>query len=731
MVCFLSTVSFISITYFFYHIEKKEFTTKQKNIVKIKANAINSIFLQYEILLDILGFQILNSKDEKFIEKAKYATQSLLKYESSILGFSLASPDGKIFLLNTILNEKEDSYKNLLNDNQTKSSFIEALHCNKMIVGKSYFHEKLQKYIIPLRKAIKINNNVVAVISSAIDLNYTFRNILLTNSKFKQSFLFKQNNYFLEISEDKAFKKPIIKDEQKEFKEAILDKADLTLEQLKDKEKIITIENRENSSFSTIKYLKRFDLWIVIQSSKKELYTPILKTFIFMLIIVIAIQMLVYYLVRHIYKIEKSKQQHLYEKAIKDDLTGLFNRFYLTKKLEKNRPYSLLFLDIDNFKTLNDTFGHFYGDKILKIISIRLQRFIKEDDFIVRYSGDEFILITYNTNKEEIEILAKNILTDFSSINNIGKIKFTLSLSIGIVQYPINGRDQEEIKKYADIAMYEAKKIKNTFVFFENSLKDKYLRQSLIEQELRKAITNDEIYMMYQPQFDSNLNFHGVEALVRWENSKLGFVTPDEFIKIAENSGIMASLGNHIISKSLKDIKNIQDSLKKQFHLSINISMKQFIEKEFFNDLLHQIKKVKFKKEYITLEVTENVFIEDIEFIVNLLNRLKKQNLKISLDDFGTGYSSLSLLKKVPIDELKIDKSFIDDIINDVNSLNMAKSIITIGKQLNMSILAEGIETKEQKDLLDTLNCDLYQGYYYSKPLRKEQLKEFLKTTSS
>ena len=232
--------------------------------------------------------------------------------------------------------------------------------------------------------------------------------------------------------------------------------------------------------------------------------------------------------------------------------------------------------------------------------------------------------------------------------------------------------------------------------------------------------------MMYQPQIDKSGNLHGVEALVRWENEKLGFVPPDEFIKIAERTGIMTSLGDYIIKTSIEEIKNIQKTTNQKFELSINISVKQFMEIDFFSSLFRLIDNANFDRLRLTLEVTENVFIEDIKYIIDLLKKLKENGIKISLDDFGTGYSSLSLLKNLPIDELKIDKSFVDDILIDEVSRNMIESIISIGKKFNLKIVAEGIETLEQKELLENYGCNIFQGYYYSKPLKKNDLLNFI-----
>jgi len=231
---------------------------------------------------------------------------------------------------------------------------------------------------------------------------------------------------------------------------------------------------------------------------------------------------------------------------------------------------------------------------------------------------------------------------------------------------------------------------------------------------------------MYQPQINCYGSLLGVEALLRWNHTKKGFISPEKFIPIAENSGLMPSLGKKIIEMALKEIKKVQDEISSDFTLSINISIQQFMESDFLANLLEKIEKSKMKKVFICLEITENLFIEDVEYILPLLKEIRSCGIKISLDDFGTGYSSLGVLKSLPINELKIDKSFVDNVVNEEQSRVMVKNVISIGKNLHMSILAEGVETIEQIDFLKENSCDAFQGYYFSKPLNLGDLKEFI-----
>ena len=305
-------------------------------------------------------------------------------------------------------------------------------------------------------------------------------------------------------------------------------------------------------------------------------------------------------------------------------------------------------------------------------------------------------------------------------------MQFHLGASIGIARYPQHGDSLNALLRAADIAMYEAKKDKNSVVIYRDEIEDTYLRHNRIEQLLRLARHRNELFMVYQPQVDQAGTLVGVEALVRWNNAELGFVPPDQFIAVAETSGLMTELGNFIIERSLQDIRQVQDALAQHFNLSLNISVRQLLQPGFVEMLGDMVQRYRFSPHEIVLEITENLFIEDMNNVGSVIFTLRDRGFNISLDDFGTGYSSLSVLQKLPIDELKVDKSFVDDIHHDEKARKMIKNIIAIGKNYGMSVLAEGVETEQQACMLNTFGCDYYQGYWFSKPLDVEALCHFV-----
>lgn len=714
---------------------KKDFIVEEENLTKIKANSLSAIFSQYETILNIIENQLIIEKNYQSINLSEKVLNSVLINDNNILGFALFKPNGDLYLTN---NKNNENFPNLLEKEETKKSFEYTMQKDSIVLGRTYYSDIRKKFILPIRKTIRDKKGeILFVLSIIIDANkiqYSSK-----NEKYKHH-VFRGFDYFYQIynenenvnEKNNPYEKPVPKELLENIKESVEKKYNKSVEEIKNSEEVITFESKNYNSYDielvSSKYLKAYELWVITQIPINEVNKVFFKKLVYLFILLVIIYFILYYLFSVINHSEEKKQKALEFQAYHDYLTNLYNRLFIIQKfkIEKNKPFSLFFINVDNFKSVNNSHGHNYGDDVLKEISLRLIELKNSNDYLIRYSGDEFIFIVYDTNLGNIKELASKILKSLRQPYNINSVTFTLSCSIGIARYPDNAENFNEIKRYADIAMYESKKEKNKYTIFEDSVKDIYIKKLLMEYELKSSLKNNEMYMMYQPQIDINGNLYGVEALVRWENKNLGFVSPDKFIEIAEATGFMKKLGDFIINTSLKEIFEIQKLCNKKFQLSINISVKQFIEKDFNTELLNMIKKSGFDIKNVTLEITENVCIEDIDYIINLLKEFKQHSIKISLDDFGTGYSSLSLLKKLPIDELKIDKSFVDDILVNSSSKKMIENIISIGKNLDLVILAEGIEELEQKNLLESYGTTLFQGYYYSKPLKKDELLKFI-----
>lgn len=443
--------------------------------------------------------------------------------------------------------------------------------------------------------------------------------------------------------------------------------------------------------------------------------------------------------------IDISKQKGIEEKidylAHHDSLTNLLNRVSFIDKLEteiekhkKNKKkIAVIFLDIDNFKNINDILGHDFGDRLLILFSKILCSNLSANDFACRIGGDEFLIAaTCLNNENDIHMISDKILNIFKEPFNVYRKQIDLTASIGISVYPDDALEPISLMKNSDIAMYEAKRDgKNRYFLYNRNLIDALLRKSKIEAGLKDAIQNDGFDIFYQPKIKANANtLSGFEALLRWKSPELGMVSPAEFIPIAEESDLIIEIGSWVMQNACKQI-NIWNALGLNYGtISINVSSAQFMQHDFVNKVKNIISESKVNPKQIEIEITETLIMVNIEESINKMQKLQEIGITISLDDFGTGYSSLNYLRRIPINIIKIDKSFIDNICFNYEDRAVTNFIIQFAHQLNYEVVAEGIETSEQLEILKEMHCDKIQGYYFSKPLPKDKAKEFILSSS-
>jgi len=419
-----------------------------------------------------------------------------------------------------------------------------------------------------------------------------------------------------------------------------------------------------------------------------------------------------------------------------DNLTGLPNIIGFKERIEeeiikaKNNQevFAVLFLDLDRFKTINDILGHRSGDYLLKMVSERLKKILRDRDFVSRQGGDEFIILLSDVKNTEIAShIAKRIVNEIAKPFIIKEQEIFITVSIGISLYPYNGQDMETLIKNSDIAMNNVKKReKNNYLFYNEDMSNSLFRTRVVESELRRALTNEEFMLYYQPIIDIKTgNIKGVEALIRWKHPELGIVSPLEFIPIAEETGLIIPIGEWVINTACKQLKAWQSVLRPSLNISINISWIQLISSNFVKSIEKVLIENQIEPNTIVLEITESLFAENIKDVMITFAELKKLGVKVALDDFGTGYSSLNYLKKVPIDIIKIDKSFIDDITSSEYDKWIVESIINITHALNLVVVAEGVETIEQHDFLKSIDCDEIQGYLFNPPLQAEEFNKY------
>ncbi|WP_040287428.1 putative bifunctional diguanylate cyclase/phosphodiesterase [Sporosarcina koreensis] len=414
--------------------------------------------------------------------------------------------------------------------------------------------------------------------------------------------------------------------------------------------------------------------------------------------------------------------------AFHDDLTGLPNRRFLNKQIEdvipkladgRIRNAALLFLDLDRFKVINDNFGHSYGDQLLQQVSRRLLPYVRKSDVLARMGGDEFILLLTDFNSsDDVMAVAREMCGILEEPIVVNGRELITTASIGVALYPDYPITKEQFLLNADNAMYEAKSLgKNRFVVHTPELLETMKAESSLTFDLRKALENEEFILHYQPQVHNwTGELVGFEALVRWKHPSLGLLPPDRFIDLAEESGLITLLGEWVLEEACKQNRQWQDEGRTPVKLSVNLSAQQFLTRNIVGLVRSVLSRTGLAPRYLVIEITEYMAM-DYNYAVDVLRDLKALGVGISIDDFGTGYSSLNHLKNLPIDYIKIDKSFVDELTEDNNDAIIVNAIISMAHSLKKEVIAEGVETAEQLDSLKLQHCDISQGFLFGKPL--------------
>lgn len=429
-------------------------------------------------------------------------------------------------------------------------------------------------------------------------------------------------------------------------------------------------------------------------------------------------------------KIDES-YEGLHHIAYHDYLTNLPNRLALTDEVEKYlssqnvKDFALLFLDVDSFKFINDTLGHDFGDQLIKSISERFSSLLLDRCSLYRLGGDEFIILINDIDKPETaETYAKEVLTSLKEPFKIGDSILHVNMSIGATLYPEHGKDVNELLCCADIAMYKAKEARGSrYMLYAPPMNEKMIERMQIEKHLHIALDHNEFELYYQPQFDLlEKRITGVEALLRWNSRELGSVSPSKFIGVAEETQLIMPLGAWVMGEACKFAKKLKEKGMEDITVAVNISILQILQDNFVEFILETLNTYQLKPSCLELEITESILMESYEVIADKLKLLNQKGVKIALDDFGKGYSSLSYLKQLPITTLKIDKSFVDCISKEDRNTSLTGQIVMIGISMGLSVIAEGVETKEQLEYLVMNNCQKVQGYLFSKPLPEHKI---------
>lgn len=430
-------------------------------------------------------------------------------------------------------------------------------------------------------------------------------------------------------------------------------------------------------------------------------------------------------------------EETIWRQANFDPLTGLPNRMVFADRMEMaklqadrdERLVALHFLDLDYFKDVNDTEGHAAGDTLLKEVAHRLRATVRKTDTVSRLGGDEFAIIqTSIKHVDAAEELARKILKSLTEPFDVGTKKVFIGGSVGVTVYPLDDRDPDELLRNADIAMYAAKgKGRNTYVFYSADMSDAIKSRQKLEQDLHKALASGQLYLDYQPKMTSaDSTISGVEALLRWQHPTRGLIPPDEFIPLAEKAGLIEPLGTWVLREACRQNKEWQDRGLPPLTVAVNLSALQFRQGNLAETIENALAEFGLEACYLELEITETTAMHDAVRTADILDRLSALGVKISLDDFGTGYSSLAYLKRFPLSRIKIDKSFVADVIANADDAAIVDAVVNLGRSMNMTVTAEGVETGEQAEYLAQCGCDEFQGFHFSRPVTPEAVERLL-----
>ncbi len=440
--------------------------------------------------------------------------------------------------------------------------------------------------------------------------------------------------------------------------------------------------------------------------------------------------------------IERRKvvEEKLAHESLHDALTGLPNRLNLINTLnsllhqhkpETEKTLALLFLDLDRFKVINDSLGHHVGDLFLIEVAKKLKESLRQDDLVARLGGDEFCVLMPNISKDKVALnLCSRILKELKKPVIVEKHSLITSASIGVRLASSNEKSAETIMSDADAAMYQAKNLgKNRYCFFDSEIKMLVTNRMKMERDLRDAIDNNELYLVYQPLVNiKTKQIDGFEALVRWNHPINGLVNPGAFIPVAEETGLIVEIGEAVVNMACKMLSHFKNyPLLKNMYLNVNVSSVQVLARTLDHVIRQNLDNYQIDSDKLNVEITESILIEDYKAALSFVRELKSMNVKVYLDDFGTGYSSLSYLHKFPFDAIKLDRSFIQVLNDSANNETIVESIGLLASNLNIHIVAEGIETKEQLDIIQRMNYQVVQGFYFAKPMKQDEIENFVK----
>jgi diguanylate cyclase (GGDEF)-like protein len=694
--------------------------------VALVAQSMDSVLRTQDLLLTIVGREILRAGDLPQTPQHSPELDRILQENPVAIAFGMARADGQLMLVSS--NLVLDFLPNLLLAKTSRDSFQEALTTDTMVVGRTYFMSAMNKWIIPVRKALRNpQGDVVAVMTAGLSIDGQAG--VLSNSLHRGAYdrviLTRASDGYVQFLSEQGmgpaqysklqYQVETLVDQNPHWKN--LPTTDI---QQPDTPHAYRTHRNQQNYLGATQFNNRFQMWVMSETRMRPLWMTFFKTALIYTSIFLGSFLALFAMFRIIAVAEASRIKELMYLSRHDELTGVDNRSGLTASIDsllgRKQSFMVAVVNIDHFRGVNDRFGQEYGDQVLCAFARRLLSVVDEKDVVARLGADEFVLLIKTVNLQALESHARQLSRQMDKPLDLEQFPLQLGASIGVAVYPRDGDSVNALLRSAHLALYQAKKSRNDWCLYRKELEQAYIRRVQIEQRLRQALSFGQLTMVFQPQVDHTKAVYGYEALVRWYDDELGQVGPDEFVGVAEASGLMPALGQFVMEASVREFSEFVGAQGETWHLAVNISVLQFLQPGFANDIFSVLSRYGLSPRQLVLEMTESLFISNFDDVLAVLNELRKQGVRVSMDDFGTGYSSLSLLRTLPLDELKIDKSFIDGLLDDHKAQNMVASIISIARSHQFELVAEGVETEGQYLALMAMGCTLFQGYYFGRP---------------
>ena len=707
------------------------------------AQSTRATFIKHETILRVAGEELLRIGTLEHPEAGHDIIEDIAATDPGMVGFGFIRPDGQILLVSGVA--PGTPLPNLLQQEESADSFREALSAPILQTGRPWYMDVFHDWVIPVRKTIRDRQgNALAVMAAGYRITggtTTWAELELP--KDVGVGVLREDGYFQYLHFvtgrepgperlREVYGKPagagllaLIKADGHEQGTVHLDKS-LTVDNLR-----LVYRHLPEYGIYTAAALPESH---ITDAFLADLAGPASLVSVYLLLAVVGY--------RYAVRAQREHDRNLTYLAHHDALTGLPNRVLARERLDQalkvarrnDQRVALLFIDIDRFKEINDTYGHGEGDTLLTRVADRLLAAVRPGDTVARLGGDEFLIILPDINdRDAIETLAQRLDAQFLQPVAAGNLEHRISISIGIAVYPDDALSVDEVLQHGDIALFEAKdRGRACHVYFDAELNARSQRRCELRDALAKAVAEKQLTLHYQPQFDAATGEPvAVEALLRWNSAEHGPVPPDEFIPLAEETGLILEIGRFVMYQAIRDIQQLNRRYGLDLSVAVNVSAQQMLGESLSAVVGRITGSLGFPARNLILELTESVLIQEFERVGEELRALRRLGVGIAIDDFGTGYSSLSYLNRLPVTELKIDRSFVRDIDRDPDDRTLIASIIGLGKGQGVRLVAEGVETAEQARLLKALDCDVLQGYHFSRPLPLEALQAYLKPATA